>query len=321
MWHSSLQAIGDCKLLVYKLGARSGLARESLGASEYSALIKIWSEKHMGRKKSNSLSVPVGKILPSELCGKLENLVKSQMNPLEIQDLSPGDKALNTKQAEKWAILCLWIAYKRYPFIDIGRSPYNNPSFQIWKRLAFTWNAQLNLAQNTFDAARQYPNLFKKVEKYGVPLNYWFSCMEEYRKLPAEKVLKEQTLAQFKKHLAAIKKRQLIEPSEPPTPINDTLFNMSIKLVHQHNEVGIALDEYCHWLSEFLTKDCKKFSIHWIEDGKLMSRTQGHPQPFSVLHPNTLEALQDKSTYLSTITYEPWNEQPVYVPETSEIFD
>ncbi len=275
----------------------------------------------MGRKKSNSISVPVKKILPSDLCGKLENLAKSQLKPLAVQYLSPADKALDTKQAEKWAIICLWIAYKRYPSIDIGRSPYNNPRFQIWKRLAFAWNAQLNLTQNAFDAARQHPNLFKEVEKYGTPLNYWFCCMEEYRKAPVEKVLKEQTLAQFKKHLAATKKRQPIEPSEPPTPINDTLFNLSIKLSHQHREVGIALNEYCHWLNEFLSKDRQKFSCHWIEDGKLMSRTQRHPQPFSVLHPNTLEALEDRSTYLSTITYNPWNEQPVYVPETSDFFD
>lgn len=274
----------------------------------------------MARKKSNSVSVPIGQILPSDLCEKLENLAKSQLKPLAIRYLSPSDKALDSKQAEKWAIICLWIAYKRCPSIDVARSPYNNPRFQIWKRLAYTWNAQLNLTQNVFDAAREYPNLFREIEKYENPLNYWFACMEEYRKAPVEKALKEQTVAQFKKHLAAIKKHQIIQPSEPPTPTNDALFNLSIKLIRQHNEVGIALDEYCHWLSEFIVKDSKKFSCYWIEDDKLLSRTQKHPLPFSVLHSETLEALKERSTYLSTITHNVWNEQPVYLPATSDFF-
>jgi hypothetical protein len=274
----------------------------------------------MGRKKSNSLSVSVEEILPTNLCGKLEALSKSQLKPLALRYLSPAEKALDTKQSEKWAIICLWIAYKRYPCIDTGRSPYNNPSFQIWKRLAFAWNAQLNVVQNTFDAARQYPSLFEKVEKYETPLNYWFLCMEEYRKAPIQKVLKEQTLAQFKRHLVSIKKRQLIEPSNPPTPINDALFNLSIKLTPQHKEVDLALDEYSHWLSEFISKDAKKFSSYWIEDNQLQSRTKNHPQPFSPLHPSTLEALEDRFTYLSIITHSAWNEQPVYIPATSDFF-
>lgn len=273
----------------------------------------------MGRKKSRSLETTIGKILPSSLCVKLENLATRQL-PLTTQYPSPGDKALDDMHTEKWAIICLWIAYKRYPYIDISRSPYNRTIFQEWKRLAFAWNTQLNLVQNTFDAAKKYPGIFKKLEKYEAPLNLWFACMGEYRKPSGQKGLKGQSIIQIKKHLSEIKQRKIIEPSEPPAPINDELFNISIQLSSQHKEIDISLNEYYQWVNEYITKDASKFNMPWVEEEKLMARNKKHPQPFSVLPPKTLEALKNNSTHLSTITHRVWSEQPVYISATSAIF-
>jgi hypothetical protein len=272
----------------------------------------------MGRRKSNSICVTIGEILPLEQCEKLGTLAQRQSKLLSTS----AEKALDAKQTEKWAIICCWIGYKRFPIIDIARPPYNNPRFHLWKNLAYTWNAQLNLCQNTFDAAREYPNIFQKIESYGNPLNYWFECMKEYRKAPLPKTLKEQATSQFRKHLLAVKKRQNIPPSEPLTPINTELFNYSIKLSKVKKEVSLSLDEYCHWLGEFI-KDFKtqeKLTCHWLDESNLITRSKNNPYPHSLIAPPILQALEKSSNQLSIITKEPWKDQPVYVSATSDFF-
>jgi hypothetical protein len=272
----------------------------------------------MGRKKSSSLCVPMREILPLNLCEKLENLAKSQLEPDTIPYLSPAEKALDDMHTEKWGIICLWIAYKRYPCIDIGRSPFNIPRVQLWKRFAFQMNAQLNLIQNTFDVARGYPNRFEKIKRYETPINYWFHCMTEYRNPFIRKELKERGITQFKNHLTIIKRRGNVETT-PPNPINDALFNLAISLASEHKEISLSLDEYCYWLGEFLSKDAKKLSCFWIEGNKLLTRNQKQPRGFSPLHQSTLEELKVSSRHLSIITHKPWNDQPVYIRESSEI--
>lgn len=273
----------------------------------------------MGRKKSNSICVTIGEILPLELCEKLGTLAQRKSKFLS----TPAEKALDARQTEKWAIICCWIAYKRYPAIDIGRSPYNNPHFQIWKNLAYTWNAQLSLCQNTFDAARKYPDHFQKIEAHGNPLNYWLAGMNEYRNAPTLKASKEQAMTQFKRHFLAVKKRQLVPVSDPPTPINTELFNLSIKLSKLHKEVDLCLNEYCHWLYEFLFKDFKsnkKLTCHWLGEENLLTRSKDNPYPHPLIASPILQALKQSSNQLSIITHEPWKDQSVYVSEISEFF-
>jgi hypothetical protein len=112
----------------------------------------------MGRKKSNSLSIPVEKICPPPLLKTLEAI----QEPVELR-LEPNDAQMMLLELaeEDWKIYAMWILYERFPAIDIKRYPYNTRKFQSRRSKAQILNTQMDLCKSVFEA-------------YNLPYNWSF---------------------------------------------------------------------------------------------------------------------------------------------------
>lgn len=282
----------------------------------------------MGRKKSKSIQKSFAQMFPVELCQAFESLVKPEISAIILMTQKSGATiALNSITEDRWYIASCWIAYKRFPIIDINRYPYNTQNFQFFKYWAFTLNAQLDLTQTTFDAARNYPKLFSPIKNYNNPFNYWMICMQEYRREesvansePPEN--KEFFLRAVKNALVALKKGKPPKSSPLVTDYGQKIFEIASALKAQGNaEVAIEWERYTNAFEEWSEKTAPHLLPLWIEEEKLLTREKRHPMPYVAQ-----KLLEDIERYqvglikhrVGIITVERWSDQLVSLSEAKE---
>ena len=269
----------------------------------------------MGRKKSKSVQKPISKIIPQDFYQILTKLIEGELNVIVAPKKNGAEIAWNQLHEEVWHIIACWIAYKRYPVIDIGRYPYNSPSFGAWRRWAYSLNALLDLIQVTFDATRKYPKIFEQIKSYQTPINWWFKCMEEHRQAQPgkEPPPKENWLWQLKQEIKGLSKGTPIKEI-PGFPHHQKLWDVVTLLRTKEPEIQEKVNAYIKAKEEFLTHDAPNLHALWFEEGsngRLLTRTGKNPQ--SYLSPKELEKIQRGEVKLSIITHEAWKDQLVSV--------
>lgn len=139
----------------------------------------------MGRRKSNSINIPVEKICPLPLLRTLE-LIQEPTTPL--REANDAQLMLLGLIEEDWKIYAAWIGYERVPIIDIKRYPYNTRKFQSKRSKAQIYNAQIEVCKAIYERC----NL-----PYDSPLHYWGEQMKEHKQSEINSVFKGRPLSKF----------------------------------------------------------------------------------------------------------------------------
>jgi hypothetical protein len=270
----------------------------------------------MGRRKSNSSKATMSQIVSPELCENLTKIVEAK-HLVILNKPTGAEKAYFQIHEDVWYIAACWIAYKRYPAIDIARSPYNTPHFQAFKRWAYALNAQLDLTQVTFDTARDYPKIFKTIENYRTPMNLWLKCMEHLRQETSygEPPPKEVLFGQMKSEITALSQDKM--PKSVSSVHEEKLLKTVLALKKYDPEIKAKLDDYIRAINVFVATDSLRLFTLWVEEGKLLTRTGKNPSLY--ISPKVLEEIEKGVKSLGIITHGAWKDQIVMFSGSKDI--
>lgn len=244
------------------------------------------------------------------LCETFTSLIEAKW--LVISSEATGaEKAYHQRYEDAWYIIGCWIAYKRHPVIDIARHPYNTVPFQAFKLWAYVLNAQLDLAQVTFDAARSYPQTFKKIQHYLTPMNWWLRCMKSMRrgKPHGESPSKEIWIRLIKNYATSLSQGKM--PEHLNSIHEEKLLKSALTLGKRDPEVKAKLEGYIRAIEKFAAEGARRFAPMWVENKHLLTRERKNSIP--CVSPQDLERIEKGEARMSMITHGGWQAQLVSV--------